>query len=206
MASDEQERRLDGDTAGADAAESEAEVVEVELVPELDADGAEQAEGAAADPLVAVTRERDEYLQLAQRARADFENFRKRSAREVEEAERRGRLGLARDLLPAVDNLERGLRAAGIEPGDDERGSEDSPLGDLEHGVLLTYRGLWGSLSKAGVEAYDPLGEQFDPVWHEALSTVPAEGVAAGTVIETYERGYRLGETVLRPARVVVSA
>jgi molecular chaperone GrpE len=137
-----------------------------------------------------VKRERDEYLDLAQRAKADFENYRKRTAREAADAERRGKLALARELIPSVDSLERALTAA--EPGSDvARGLE------LVHAELLT------TLGRAGVEAYDPAGERFDPAFSEAVSTRAAEG-ASGTVVETLDRGYRCDGTVLRPARVVV--
>jgi molecular chaperone GrpE len=157
-----------------------------------------------------VKRERDEYLELAQRARADFENFRKRAARDVQDAERRGRAALARDLVPVVDNLERALRSAGIDPHAQD-GQADAPSEELSaqqalvQGVALVYRELEAALARAGVEAYAPTGERFDPAWHEALATRPAEDAESGTVVETVERGYRLDGQVLRPARVVVS-
>jgi molecular chaperone GrpE len=139
-----------------------------------------------------VKRERDEYLALAQRAKADFENYRKRAAREAAEAERRAKAALARELVPSIDNLERALGAA-------EGGSE------VARGVALVHDELQATLGRAGVESYDPTGERFDPTQHEAISTQPRDGVEAGTVIETLERGYRLDGHVLRPARVVVS-
>jgi molecular chaperone GrpE len=145
------------------------------------------------DALVADTkRERDEYLELAQRTKADFENYRKRAARDAAEAERRGTAKLARELVPIVDNLERALKAA----------EDDS---ELAKGVALVLRELEETLRRAGVEAYDPIGEPFDPTWHEALSTQPQEGTDPGMVVETLERGYRLDGQVLRAARVVVS-
>ncbi len=83
--------------------------------------GSEDESAAAVDAdfdalLADVRRERDEYLEIAQRARADFENYRKRATRETQEAERRGKAALARELVPALDNLERALRAAGVDP------------------------------------------------------------------------------------------
>lgn len=147
-------------------------------------------------------RERDEYLELAQRTKADFENYRRRAAREAGEAERRGKSGLARELVPVLDNLERALRAAQIDP---EAEAADGDGAGLAHGVLLVYRDLRSAVERAGVETYDPAGERFDPTWHEALSTRLADGAEPGTVIETVEKGYRLGDQVLRPARVVVS-
>jgi molecular chaperone GrpE len=161
----------------------------------------ESAEGVDADLdalLADVQRERDEYLDLARRAKADFENYRKRAARDVAEAEGRGKAAIARELVPVVDNLERALRAAGVDPA----GEPEEPLA---RGVALVYRELQETLGRAGVEPYDPLGERFDPTWHEALSTQPADGTESGIVLETLERGYRLNGQVLRPARVVVS-
>ena len=153
------------------------------------------------DELVSAKRERDEYLELAQRTKADFENYRKRAERESAEAERRGRSGLVRELVPVLDNLERALLAAGIDP----EGAADEENGGLGQGVLLVYRDLRSAIERAGVEAYDPTGERFDPTWHEALSTRAGDGAEPGTVVETMEKGYRLEDLVLRPARVIVS-
>jgi molecular chaperone GrpE len=165
------------------------------------------------DALLADTkRERDEYLEIAQRARADFENYRKRAARETQEAERRGKAAVARELLPALDNLERALRASGIDPtgeesdGGEPRSEEVSGQEALARGVALVHRELRAALERSGVETYDPIGERFDPNQHEALSVRPGEdGVDSGVVVETLERGYRLDGQVLRAARVVVS-
>jgi molecular chaperone GrpE len=151
------------------------------------------------DALLADTqRERDEYLDLAKRTKADFENFRKRMASEVQAAAARGRAELIRDVVPVLDDLERAIQAAGLDPEGD---SEDG----LAHGVLLVFRSLRDSLSRHGIEAVDPMGEKFDPTEQEALSTVVAEGVEPGTVVEVMQKGYRLGDQLIRPARVVVS-
>jgi molecular chaperone GrpE len=150
-------------------------------------------------------RERDEYLELAKRTRADFENYRRRAADEVREAERRGKSSLARELIPSLDNLERALRAAGIDPDSDDDGEGNGDGAGLAHGVRLVHREIRSTLERAGVETYDPTGERFDPRWHEALATRAQEGSEAGVVLETVEKGYRLDGQVLRPARVVVS-
>ena len=193
--------------------------------------GAEDESAAALDAdldalLADVRRERDEYLEIAQRARADFENYRKRAASEASDAERRGKAELARKLVPALDNLERALRSAGLDPdsahpatnlaapevGDEEAAGEFvseevSAQEALARGVALVYGELRAALKHAGVETYDPTGERFDPAHHEALSTRPAgDGVEPGVVVETLEKGYRLDGQVLRAARVVVSA
>jgi molecular chaperone GrpE len=143
-------------------------------------------------------RERDEYLDLAKRSKADFENYRKRMASEVQAASARGKAEVIREVVPVLDDLERAIQAAGLDPEGD---SEDG----LSHGVLLVFRSLRDSLSRNGVEAVNPQGEKFDPMQHEALSTVQAEGVESGNVVEVMQKGYRLGEQLIRPARVVVS-
>ena len=139
-----------------------------------------------------VKRERDEYLELAKRARADFENYRKRAAQQTSDAERKAKASLARDLIPAIDNLERALESA----------PEDDPLAD---GVRLVHRELTEALTRAGVESFDPTGTKFDPNSSEALSTQPSDGSEPGVVLEVLTRGYRLGDHVIRPARVVVA-
>jgi molecular chaperone GrpE len=141
--------------------------------------------------------QRDEYLDLARRTQADFENFRKRMAAEVQAAGVRGKGQLAQEVVPALDDLERAIQAAGLDPEGD---SEDG----LAHGVLLVFRSLREGLKRNGIEAVDPKGEKFDPNQHEALSTVPMEGTESGTVVEVLQKGYRLDEQLIRPARVVV--
>ncbi len=162
------------------------------------AEDAEQVERDFDALLADAQRERDEYLDLAKRTKADFENFRKRMTAEVQAAGTRGRSEVIREVVPVLDDLERAIQAAGLDPEGD---SEDG----LAHGVLLVFRSLRDSLSRNGVEAVDPAGERFDPNAHEALSTVAADGVESGTVVEVLQKGYRLGEQLIRPARVVVS-
>src|SRR6187551_135609 len=139
-------------------------------------------------------RERDEYLDLAKRTKADFENFRRRMTAEVQAASARGKAEVLQGVLPVLDDLERALQAAGLDPEGD---SDDG----LAHGVLLVFRSLRDSLAKHGIEAVDPTGERFDPNLHEALSAQPAEGVESGVVVETLQKGYTLGEQLIRPAR-----
>jgi molecular chaperone GrpE len=148
------------------------------------------------DELVRTAAQRDEYLALAQRTQADFENYRKRVAREAASAQERGTASLVRELLPALDNLDRALEAA----------AEDDPL---LQGVRLVRAELSSALGRCGIESYTPRGEVFDPSFHEAVATAeqPAQGGSpSGTVVEVYQLGYRLGENVIRPARVVVAA
>jgi molecular chaperone GrpE len=145
------------------------------------------------DELVATAAQRDEYLALAQRTQADFENYRKRVARESATAAERGVAKLAKEMLPALDNLDRALDAA----------DQADPL--LE-GVRLVRSELGAALARVGIESFDPQGEQFDPTHHEAMAQQPVEGAESGAVVEVYQPGYRLNGTVIRPARVVVAA
>ncbi len=165
---------------------------EEELVPDESAEQDEEAPEPE-DPVQALKRERDEYLALAQRTQADFENFRKRAAREAAAAGQRGKTGVLAGLFPAVDNLERALASAG---------ENEEHLAD---GVRLVHAELLALLHRNGVEQFDPAGERFDPDFHEALSTRPAEDGDPGVVLDVVEKGYRANGTVLRPARVVVS-
>jgi len=141
----------------------------------------EQAEG-----------ERDKYLALAQRTQADFENFRKRMARENAAAQDRGMAKVAKELLPALDHLEHALKAA--------EGHED-----IVKGFAMVSGEITAALARAGIQAFSPMGEAFDPNEHEAMAAHPSEDAESGTVIEVYQQGYRLNGAVLRPARVVVA-
>ena len=149
------------------------------------------------DELVATAAQRDEYLALAQRTQADFENYRKRVARDAALAQERGVAKLVKELLPALDNIDRALDEAGAANGDDD---------PLLAGVRLVREGLIAALARVGVESFSPVGEPFDPELHEAMSQQPVPGAASGTVAEVYQPGYRLGDHVIRPARVVVAA
>jgi molecular chaperone GrpE len=155
----------------------------------------EEAEGSQeSGPLATAQRERDEYLDLARRAQADFENYRKRAAREAAASGERAKSGLVRELLPVVDNLERALASA-------QKGEQH-----LAEGVRLVHSALIAVLERNGVEQFDPRGDRFDPGEHEALSMREQDGAQAGLVIDVVEKGYRANGSILRPARVVVSA
>jgi molecular chaperone GrpE len=149
------------------------------------------------DELLARAGKADEYLALAQRTQADFENFRKRMTRDVAAAEARGVGRLAKELLPALDNLGRALAAAE---------AEGEAAGHLGTGVKLVHDELLSALGRVGIEPFSPRGERFDPNEHEAIVQQPVEGAETGTVVEVYQQGFRHGESVLRPARVVVAA
>jgi molecular chaperone GrpE len=154
---------------------------------------AEKEEAEDEEPLARASRERDEYLDLARRTQADFENYRKRAAKEAAAAGERAKGGLVRELLPVVDNLERALSSAG-------EGEQH-----LAEGVRLVHSELIAVLERNGVEQFDPKGESFDPTVHDALSTRSQDGAEPGVVLDVVEKGYRANGSVLRPARVVVS-
>ena len=145
------------------------------------------------DPLAAVTAERDEYLDLVQRVQADFENYRKRSVREQERLVAHAHERLVRELLPVLDDLERALEAA-------ERHEE----AQLVEGVKLVEKSLRAALAKEGLAEIDTDGP-FDPHVHEALLTQPSDASASGSILEVVQRGYRVGDRVVRPARVIVA-
>jgi molecular chaperone GrpE len=136
---------------------------------------------------------RDEYLADLQRVAAEFENYRKRAAREQERLVAHAHERLVHELLPVLDDLERTLEAA-------ERHEEAA----LVDGVRLVERSLRKALEKEGLVEIDTEGP-FDPHVHEALLTQPREGVDTGTVLEVLQRGYRIGDKVVRPARVIVA-
>jgi molecular chaperone GrpE len=138
-------------------------------------------------------RERDEYLDALQRLKAEFDNYRKRTARDQESFAARANEALVKELLPILDDLARALEAA-------ERHEEAK----LEEGVRLVHQSLSQALRKQGLEEIDTNG-RFDPHVHEALLSQPSEA-DEGSVIDVVQKGYRLGDRVLRPARVVVAA
>ncbi len=159
--------------------------------PEAGEPEADEAE----DELTVALRERQEYLALAQRTQADFENYRRRMARETAQAMDRGAGKLAKELLPALDHLTIALQAA------DEHASGD----EWVKGFRLVQDELAAALKRVGIEAYAPLGQVFDPNEHEAMAQAPMDGFESGTVAQVYQSGYRLNGTVLRPARVIVA-
>jgi molecular chaperone GrpE len=188
------------DRAAAEAADAELEPAKLTDGASVAGDDGEPSDlesggGAVAAELTLLAEQRDEYLALAQRTQADFENYRKRVARDAAAAELRGVGRLARELLPALDNLERALGAAS--QGTDEQ---------LVEGLRLVQRELGGALERVGIESFGAAGERFDPGVHEAVAQQPRDGVEPGEVTEVFQAGYRLGgATILRPARVMVA-
>ncbi len=174
-----------------------------EPVPELSPEpaGAEQTEAAtepagaaaaAADgPEAEIARVRDQLLRTA----ADFDNFRKRSRREIIDADRRGREELLRDLLPIFDNLERAAAHTG----------SATDVQSLADGIEMVMRQFSDTLGKLGIERIESVGKPFDPALHEAIQHMETVEHPPGSVAAEVQAGYRMGERLVRPAMVVVA-
>ncbi|HKY32691.1 MAG TPA: nucleotide exchange factor GrpE [Candidatus Polarisedimenticolia bacterium] len=169
---------------GAGAPESD----EIEIVDDSRSPGP----AAGAEGLKAVQSERDKYYDLWVRARADFENFRKRIERERDEERAQAGAALARDILPALDNLERALAGA----------PEGEPFRD---GVALIHRQLRDALSRAGLVPIEALGDQFNPIYHEAVATERTARFEPNRILEEIQKGYLFRGRVLRPSLVKVA-
>jgi molecular chaperone GrpE len=131
------------------------------------------------------------------RGQAEFENYRKRVERERSELYQRGRDDVLLQFLPVVDNFERALSSLETSEGDEEA---------LRHGVELIHKQFKDALSKFGLEAVEAVGQVFDPHVHEAVTTEATDKHEENTVIEEFQRGYRIGDRVLRPAQVKVAS
>jgi molecular chaperone GrpE len=154
----------------------------------------EIADGVVNPELEALRREADEHRDRHLRAVAELDNFRKRSAREVDMARKFGVERLAQAILPVRDSLEAGLAAA-------EKAGDTA----LVDGQRATLRLLDEALAASGIREIDPAGQVFDPNKHEALSAVPTADVAPDTVLEVVQKGYELNERLLRAAKVLVA-
>jgi molecular chaperone GrpE len=153
----------------------------------------ETTEGGEVERLAALEAERDEAVDRLKRVAADFDNYRKRAARERDEMLARANERLVKELLPVLDDLERALLAAA-----------EHEEATLEEGVRLVHRSLAQLLERQGLQEIGTEG-RFDPHVHEALLSQPSEQ-EEGAVIDVLQKGYTLGDHVLRPARVVVAA
>lgn len=188
----------------------EDDVLDAELVTEEAADTAASAvaedgstgalvdEGEAEGDASADPASEPDYKDLYLRSAAEMDNLRKRARRDVGVAEARGVAKLAKELLPALDNLDRAIAAAEAAEGDEEH--------TLTRGIRLVQSELTAALTRVGITVEVPLGAPFDPHRHEALTQQPKENTPPGLVINVFQPGYVYGETVLRAAKVVVSA
>ena len=158
-------------------------------------DSETQADGAnEADAVEMLRQERDDLQERLLRLAAEFDNYRKRTDKERRELTDAVAADLIRDLLPVVDDLERALAA-----------SDASADPTLRSGVELIHRQLLEALRRRGAEPFAAVGRDFDPAWHEALTSEPAHGRRDGEVTDEIRRGYRIGARLLRPALVKVA-
>ena len=184
----------------APSAELEEALKEAEAAVEARADakaGKGRGPSAAEQALAALQEEHDQLKDRWTRLQADFDNHRKRMLREKQETLAYGHENVVKDLLPVVDNLERAMEHASASSSADFEG--------MLQGVELVRRELLAVLTKHGVEGIEAEGEAFDPNVHEALAQVEEPSVEAGRVARVLEKGYRLRDRLLRPARVMVS-
>jgi len=163
----------------------------IEIIGDASGGTPDASVSAASARLQEAIAEKDRVQDLYLRARADLENFRRRMERERDEDRQRAGSAVLREIIPALDNLDRAL----AQP-------EDAP--GFREGVGLIRRQIGESLRKLGLEAIDALGEPFDPAYHDAVAAEPREGLAPNTVIEEIAKGYTYAGRVLRPALVKV--
>jgi molecular chaperone GrpE len=145
--------------------------------------------------LQAVEAERDQFRTLAQQTRADFENYQKRLQRDLIQERRYAELPLARDLIPAIDNLDRATAAA-------QKANETGPL---VQGVAMVKGQVLDVFRRHGITPMNALGKPFDPNLHEAVMQQPSAEHPPGTVVQITEQGFQMHERVVRPAQVIVS-
>ena len=188
----ESEPPADGESTSASSSAEEATDGDEESASEA---AAAEPEEPPADPLEVAEAEAARWKDKCLRTAADFDNFRKRSRRDVDDATRRGGEDLLKELLPVFDNLERAASHA-------ETATDVQALAD---GIRMVMRQFTDTLSKLGVERVPSVGQPFDPAFHEAIQHLATEEHPAGTVAAEVQAGYRRGERLVRPALVVVA-
>jgi molecular chaperone GrpE len=151
--------------------------------------------GVRQPTLEEVMAERDAYLDMARRERADFDNFRKRTEREKQYVKRESLATFLKEFFGPLDDMDRVLA----------KSVKNHSFESLVTGVRIMEENFWRSLAKAGVRKIDAMGKTFDPNLHEAMTTVPRDDVPPNTVVDVFDNGYKLDDFILRPARVVVS-
>ena len=166
-----------------------------------DVDDAAEAAPVEPDPVEVLKGEnaelRDRYLRLA----AEMDNLRRRTEREVKDAKSYSVAGFARDMLAVSDNLRRAIDAIPA----DVRENADAGLSTLIEGVEMTERSMLATLERHGVRKLEPIGQKFDPNFHQAMFEIPNVEVANNTVVQVVQDGFSIGERVLRPAMVGVA-
>ncbi|MBW9063410.1 nucleotide exchange factor GrpE [Rhizobium herbae] len=189
MTDDTSKHAADANAAEEAAVNAEAAAEKVEAAA-VEPDPLELARAEAADY-------RDRYLRLA----AEMDNLRRRTARDVKDAKSYSVAGFARDMLAVSDNLRRALDAIPAEA----RAAGDAGFTALVEGVEMTERAMLAALERHGVQKLEPVGQKFDPNFHQAMFEVPNPEVPNNTVVQVVQAGYTIGERVLRPAMVGVA-
>lgn len=156
---------------------------------------------AEPDPVALMKEERDRFREQLLRTAADFDNFRKRTRKDLEDAERRGKEDVIREVLPVLDNLERALAATASLSAD----AGAAEVKGIIDGVKMVTKLFEDQAGRMGLSKVKTVGERFDPGVHDAIQQVETDEHPAGTVIQEIVAGYRLGEKLVRPAMVVVA-
>jgi molecular chaperone GrpE len=168
---------------------------------ETAAEGGEAEAPSEPDPMAVLREERDKFRDQLLRTAADFDNFRKRSRKDVEDAERRGKEDVIREVLPVLDNLERALGAAAALPAD----AGAAEVKGIVDGVKMVLKLFEDQAGRMGLSKVKTVGERFDPSVHDAIQQVETDEHPAGNVLQEIVAGYRLGEKLVRPAMVIVA-
>ena len=177
--------------------ESEDEQAEEASAPEEQENEQQDPVAALQAQIDTMTQERATLYDQLLRRQAEFENYRRRVDRERSETYTRARAEVLLELLPVIDNFERALASLENSGGDAE---------SLRHGVELIHKQFKDALTKFGLEPVESVGQTFDPHVHEAVTIEPTDKHKENTIIEEFQRGYKLGEKLLRPAKVKVAS
>jgi molecular chaperone GrpE len=202
---EEEENLGSSSDVGSDLPQQSVSAADLDQLAEEPVDeGDEVSEPAEADPVAklqaqvdALTAEKGSLYDKLLRGQAEFENYRKRTERERAELYQHGREDVLLQFLPVVDNFERALSSLETSEGDAEA---------LRHGVELIHKQFKDALSKLGLEPVEAVGQTFDPHVHEAVTTEATDKHKENTVIQEFQRGYKIGDRLLRPAKVKVAS
>ena len=177
-------------------AEVETPTPEEQHAAEEALEGELVGESAQEQEIASLHEQLAQHKDMVLRAQAEVQNARRRAQQDVEKAHKFGVEKLIKELLPVVDNLERAISTID---------AEHEAHKAVVEGIELTHKSFMDTLSKSGVEVIDPAGEPFDPELHQAMTQVPNGDVEPNTVLDVFQKGFRLNGRLVRPAMVVVS-
>lgn len=190
-----EKRSSDVPPSGSSGSNAEVDFAEPEVVGEGGGSTGAEAAGGADDALAEAKANAARFREQLLRTAADFDNFRKRTRRELEDATRRGKEQALKELLPVFDNVERAMNSAATAPD----------VKSVADGLRMVNRQFEGALDKLGIKRITSVGQPFDPSQHEAIQHVDSTEHAAGVITNEVQPGYRMGDYLLRAALVVVS-